>query len=450
MDNPLPFVDPRIFTAVSTTRADDVPVIIVCRDTDQLSTLQAQSTRSSPVRHLQSSRTYLPYAAARVRKSDINTLAQQNTCQSIWYDEMCSTCLDRAGRHLELQQVQTDFGVYGTDILIGFADTGLDSTHRDFADRVEGTRNFVADTQTDDPDGHGTHVASIACGSGEASGGRYAGVAPQARILAAQVLSHQGTGRMSRVMTGLEWLAASGAAIINLSVGTNTSTLGEDPLSQLCNLLVEKGIAVTVAAGNSGPFPRTIGSPGTAASVITVGATDLADQVAAYSSRGPTLQGLIKPDLLAPGHEIVAARAQGTALGTVVNEHYTRMSGTSMATPLVSGLCALMLDLVPRITPAELKTILQLNSLPLNQPATVQGAGRIQLFSTMQSLMADAQPEVPSPAPAPVPVPPDETVPDPADPPLAPAPPQGCLGPHIGRLLYRMRPVSPEGPKGLS
>ena len=431
METSLPLLDPRILTAASTTRSDDVPVILVFEDPDTLTSFHsAQQTRSAGNLHIQSQGVELPYAAGQIRKLDVEALARDPRIQAIWYDAMCFTCLDQSGARIGLPTAWTHFGLSGQHSLIGIADTGLDDTHPDFAGRVEGSRDFTgtAVSHSKDPDGHGTHVASVACGAGTASQGRFVGAAPQAHVLAARVMGKGGTGRMSRVMAGLEWLTASGAHIINLSVGTSASSLGEDPLSQMCGLLVSKGIVVVVAAGNFGPNPRTIGSPGSSPQVITVGAVDHEDRVAEYSSRGPTARGLLKPDLVAPGHDIVAARATGTSLGEVVDAHYTRMSGTSMAAPLISGLCALMRELQPDLTPAEIKDILQLHCLALNHPAPVQGTGRVDAWAVLQSL-----------APAPEPLPAEPALPGVEQP--APEPAAGCLGRRVSRLLQRIRPL---------
>ncbi len=439
-----PLLDPRVLTTTSATRSDDVPVILLFADSDRLTSFQTQSTRSNHNLPIQGTR--MPYAAGQIRTSDVENLSQDERIQAIWYDAMCSTCLDRAGTRIGLPTAWSRFGLSGHTSLIGIADTGLDDTHPDFAGRVEGFRDFTGSggLHSRDPDGHGTHVASIACGAGTASRGRFAGAAPQAHVLAARVMGRGGTGRMSQVMQGLEWLSVNGAHIVNLSVGTSVTSLGEDPLSQMCGLLVAQGITVVVAAGNTGPRPRTIGSPGSSAHVITVGAVDHMDQVTEYSSRGPTARGLLKPDLVAPGHAIVAARAKGTSLGEVVDTHYSRMSGTSMASPLITGLCALMRELQPDLTPVEVKDILQLHCLALNHPAPVQGAGRVNAESMLQSLVASpetqpiSEPQPTQPAeeelPA-IPRVPDSTSPDTT---LA----TGCLGQRVSRLLQRIRPLS--------
>lgn len=419
-----------------------MPVIVLFHDADEQARFQSQSTRAATFRHVEVGGRYLNYAAAQVRRTEVERSAQRGSFQAIWLDALCTTCLDHSTRHVGISRVWTDFGVYGEGLLIGIADTGLDRSHPDFAGRIEGFRDFLEDDSSPDPDGHGTHVASVACGSGAASNGQYVGAAPLSSILAARVLHQGGSGRMSKVMLGIEWLAASGAQVINLSVGAPVSAYGVDPLSRLCSNLVEANVVVTAAAGNSGPMSRTIGSPGSAPRVITVGATDMADQVATFSSRGPTVQGLTKPDLVAPGYEVTAARAQGTHLGTVLGKSYSRMSGTSMASPLVAGLAALMLEVSPQLTATEIKAILQLNCAPLNQPGNSQGAGLLQADSAMRSLLA----QVPAPqqpvASPPSPVPPTPNMPERE----TPTAQTGCFGLGLGRLVHKsmQKAVKPE------
>src|SRR5262249_15426385 len=147
-----------------------------------------------------------------------------------------------------------------------------------------------------------------------------------------------------------------GIEVVNMSLGDDHSSSGNDALSRAVNRAAEAGIVVCVAAGNSGPDLYTTGSPAAAAEAITVGS--VADPgkggffLDRFSSRGPTADGRVKPDLCAPGYQILAARA-GTVSG------YVRYSGTSMATPFVAGLAALMREANPNLTPADVKDILK-------------------------------------------------------------------------------------------
>ena len=142
-----------------------------------------------------------------------------------------------------------------------------------------------------DLNGHGTHCASIAAGTGAASGGQYRGVAPDASLYIAKVLDAAGNGRMTSVMAGVEWAVDEGVQVISLSLGGSGPCDGTDALSEMCDAAVAEGVVVCVAAGNEGPEPYTVGAPGCARDVITIGAANDLDRIAAFSSRGPTRDG---------------------------------------------------------------------------------------------------------------------------------------------------------------
>jgi serine protease AprX len=252
-----------------------------------------------------------------------------------------------------------------------------------------------------DDNGHGTHVASICAGSGAAQGGTYRGVAPEARLYVAKVLDQGGSGSMSGVMAGVEWAVDQGVQVINLSLGGSGSSDGTDALSLTCNAAVSRGIVVCVAAGNEGPTARTVGAPGAASDVITIGATDRSDRVASFSSRGPTRDGRTKPDLCFPGTDIVAARAAGTTMGTPRGQYYTAASGTSMATPHASGLAALLVQARMGASPAQIKQALMGTALDLGLDPNAQGTGRARAEHALAAIRGDAPPPEPTPTPQP-------------------------------------------------
>jgi serine protease AprX len=263
-------------------------------------------------------------------------------------------------------------------------------------------------------------VASIAAGSGAASEGKYRGVAPEATLYAAKVLDAGGGGTMSGVMAGIEWAVDQGVHVINLSLGSDESCDGTDALSTLCDEAVRQyGIVVCVAGGNAGPRAGTIGSPGCARWVITIGAVNDSDQIASFSSRGPTADGRVKPDLVFPGVDIVAAQASGTALGTVIAPGYVQLSGTSMATPHAAGSAALLLQAERSITPNQVKWALLTTAVQLGENPNAQGGGRGDVLAAYQKVVNQPLPELPEP-------------PEPA-PPGGP-PPSGCLA-QVRRLL---------------
>jgi subtilisin family serine protease len=340
-----------------------------------------------------------PTLAANMSRDDVSGLSEESDVEFIWLDEEIHTCLDRSVPAISVPAVWTA-GYRGTGIKVAIVDTGIDRAHPDFAGRIVDGASFVGGDYQDD-NGHGTHVASICAGSGSAQGGTYVGVAPEAQLYVAKVLDRGGSGSMSGVMAGVEWAVDSGVQVINLSLGGSGSSDGQDALSLTCNAAVARGIVVCVAAGNEGPTARTIGSPGAAADVITIGATDRADRMASFSSRGPTRDGRTKPDLCFPGTDIVAARATGTTMGSPHGEGYTAASGTSMATPHAAGLAALLLQARMSSTPAQIKQALKETALDIGADPNAQGTGRARAEHALAAIRGDAPPVDPTPTPTP-------------------------------------------------
>ena len=354
--------------------------------------------------------------------AQIAALTDDPSVELIWPDLPVHAWIDDAVPLIHAPRVW-ESGFTGSGVKVAILDTGLDAGHPDFADRLTAWRDFVEPDNQDakDPNGHGTHVAGIAAGSGQASGGRYRGVAPEASLVIARVLDGGGNGRTSQVMAGIEWAVAQGAQVINISLGGPPYPAdGTDALSTLCNAAVEAGVVVCAAAGNMGPSGHTVGAPGAAERVITVGAcvADPAaalDSVAEFSSRGPTGSGRVKPDLVMPGVGLVAPLAAGTSLGTPVGQQYMSLSGTSQATPVATGVVALLLQANSRLTPDEVKLRLTRGAHRLpDATANEQGAGRGDAYNTFVSAEGTPLSEgVPSP-----------TEPDPAGGVPQPA---GCL-----------------------
>ncbi|HWW77887.1 MAG TPA: S8 family serine peptidase [Pyrinomonadaceae bacterium] len=320
----------------------------------------------------------------------------------------------------------------GTGVGIAVLDSGVDTNHAAMtvesgsASRVVKSVDFTGEGRTDDPYGHGTHVASIAAGNGQISNGSYVGIAPNANIVNLRVLNSQGVGTVSALLAALDWIKTNKGTynirVVNMSLGTSAvDSYKNDPLCLAVRGLVNAGLVVVAAAGNEGKDSSgtklygQIHSPGIDPSVITVGAantygTDARndDTVTTYSSRGPTrsfwtdsygtkhYDNLVKPDVVAPGNKIIDAQASGNLLvtqnptldanvsGSAAREQMY-LSGTSMATPVVSGAAALMLQANPKLTPNMVKALLMYTAQPLPGFNTLeQGAGEVNLEGAMR------------------------------------------------------------------
>ena len=297
--------------------------------------------------------------------------------------------LDVSGPLVGAPAFATTFGFDGAGMVIAVIDTGVDYTHPDLGGclgtgcKVIGGFDFSNDDADPiDDNGHGTHVAATAAGTHPT----LRGIAPGASLLAYKVLNRSGSGPSSAVLAGIERAidpdgdgnTSDRADVINLSLG-GPDDVG-DPLGQAVENATAAGSLVVAAAGNSGDF-FTILSPGSAPAALTVGATDDADQLAGFSSRGPTSNDLaIKPEITAPGVAICAAKAGETGLGgDCIDNLHISISGTSMATPHVAGAAALLRGLFPSLTPEETKSLLVNNSLDLGLPVMEGGAGRLDI-----------------------------------------------------------------------
>nr|WP_239531361.1 S8 family serine peptidase [Micromonospora sp. PPF5-6] len=271
-------------------------------------------------------------------------------------------------------------GFTGKGVTVAVLDTGVDVTHPDLAGRVAESRNFSEMPDADDKVGHGTHVASIIGGSGAASGGKYRGVAPDATLLSGKVCEEYGCAD-SAILAGMEWAAVEkDADVVNLSLGGwNTPEI--DPLEQAVQTLTaQTGTLFVIAAGNDGA-DGSVSSPATADDALAVGAVDRDDELAPFSSRGPRAgDDALKPEITAPGVEIVAARAANGQIGDPVGDSYVSLSGTSMATPHVVGAAAILAQRHPDWAAGQLKATLMSSAKPHpEQTAYEQGAGRVDV-----------------------------------------------------------------------
>lgn len=329
---------------------------------------------------------------ARVHLRALQDLCRCHDVTRLWADGEIRALLDSAVPAAGLRQFAGR--LTGRGVTIAVMDTGI-HPHPDLEGRIIGFRDFIGNRSSPyDDNGHGTHVAGCAAGSGERSGGRYRGPAPGASLVGVKVLNKIGAGSISTMLSGLNWILENRdryrIRILSMSLGAPAQgRAADDPLSQATSRLWQAGIVVVAAAGNEGPELSTIATPGINPEIITVGAMDdkntpdrSDDALAAFSSRGPTPDGEPKPDILSPGVSVTALRAPGSYLdkgnpGARVGEWYLTLSGTSMATPIVSGICALLLEARPDLRPSEVKARLMLTAADWGLSPNDQGAGYI-------------------------------------------------------------------------
>ena len=318
------------------------------------------------------------------------------------------------------------YGVTGAGIGVAVIDSGI-AAHPDLQNVVKAV-DFVDSSKTGGVDtyGHGTHVASIVAGSGSASFGWFKGIATGAKLIDLRVLNATGGGYTSDVIEAIEWAVQNKNAmgndgrsmnirVINLSLGHRPyESTATDPLATAARFAVQNGIVVAAAAGNYGKDATGqtiyggITSPGNEPAVITVGAMTTwgsddrsDDTVATYSSRGPTaVEHLVKPDITAPGSQVVAAMSSGSTLANNfpqlrIGSSYIRMSGTSMATPVVAGAVALMLQKNPSLTPNAVKAALMFTAEHRTGSPLAFGAGYVNVAGAV-NMAANINTNVPA------------------------------------------------------
>jgi serine protease AprX len=302
-------------------------------------------------------------------------------------------------------------GNYGGGVTIGFLDTGLDqlpglATNLNGQDKAWGTYDAINDSVSNydnEASGHGTHVASIAVNSDYDSNGRIYGVAPNAAHVGIKAFDAEGKATYADVIRGIGWALEVkdqiNLRVLNMSFsGPVRSNYWEDPLNKAVMKAWQAGIVVVASSGNKGPDPMSIGVPGNVPYIITVGAmTDdytsfnySDDKVASFSGAGPTAEGFVKPDVLAPGGHISGLMSFDSQIATEHPEfhdggRYFEMSGTSQAAAVVSGVVALLLTDNPALTPDQVKCKLLASAYSANN---ADGSKRYSVFQQGAGLVS--------------------------------------------------------------
>lgn len=271
----------------------------------------------------------------------------------------------------------------GKGVAIAIVDSGI-YPHTDFGDRIIGFYDILSEKKKAyDDQGHGTHIAGIIGGNGKASGDTYVGMAPEALLFSVKVLDKKGNGETGQVIKALKYLVNRKdqyrIRIVNLSVGTvpKAGTTEKNDLIKAVEDAWDAGIVVVAAAGNNGPEPMSITTPGISRKVITVGSSEADKRLEngkiakGASSRGPTPFCVCKPDILAPGRNIMSCRNRGN--------QYIAKTGTSMSTAVVSGAIALFLEKKPWLSPAEVKLAICHSAVDLGWDINRQGWGMLDV-----------------------------------------------------------------------
>lgn len=276
----------------------------------------------------------------------------------------------------------------GKGIGIAVVDTGI-SAHIDFGtgknNRILSFVDFVNGRRVIYDDcGHGTHVSGIIAGNGMASKGKYVGIAPEAGIVALKTLDSKGSGKISHVLNALDWILENkekyNIRIVNISMGAGEGSNYNENNKLILGIekVWDEGMVVCVAAGNNGPGNTTITMPGICRKIITIGCMDDDKEVIMnnikvinYSGRGPTASAIMKPEVVAPGGNVFSCGGG--------YRNYVSKSGTSMATPVVSGLIALVLEINPDLTNVQIKKLIKSAAKDTGEDKYKQGWGQIDI-----------------------------------------------------------------------
>jgi len=392
--------------------------VIIHGSTEEVAALAARY-------HLDVARWLADGAVLRANSSEIAALAADTAIEHLSGDPLVAPAMSVSTASMAVDKTRAGSGgllgilavpgVTGQGIVVAVVDSGI-TAHLALAKKVIASVSFVTnDPSTDDAYGHGTHVAGIITGSAapasQVTSLYPGGLAPGVQLVNVRVLGAHGSGYTSDVIAGIDWVVANRARynirIINLSLGHPVvEPAATDPLCEAVARAAAAGLTVVVSAGNQGRSPqgnRVLGgitSPGNSPLAITVGALNTwgtvgrnDDTVADYSSRGPTRFDLaVKPDLAAPGTQIVSLEAAGSYLSTTYPalhmagggaNSYMRLSGTSMAAPMVTGAAALLLQGTPALTTAQLKLALQTGSTYVSDGGLVgAGAGSMNVWAS--------------------------------------------------------------------
>jgi serine protease AprX len=383
-------IDPGLVPRIKRRGSERIPIILYHKD-HSLSHMEKCLCRHPDVK-LKHHLPIIKAIALEVPAHMIHQLAVLDEVEYVTDDTKVFIHMDVARETIKEDRI-SPIKYSGRGIGVAVIDTGV-APHPDLvkpSNRIIAFKDYINEKRDPyDDSGHGTHVAGCIAGNGFGSEGKYSGIAPEANIIAIKTLNAEGSGDASDVIAAIQWVLDNRARynikVLNLSLGSKPQSLSYSPIDKAVAAAWERGMTVICAAGNEGPGRQTISSPGICPEVITVGALDdrattftKDDTIASFSSRGPTKRMVAKPDIVAPGVDIISL-----AVPVRDDKLYKSLSGTSMATPIVSGCAALIHEMFPGYTNEQVKELMMSTAKDLNYPAYAQGKGLIDLAAIVK------------------------------------------------------------------
>ena len=314
----------------------------------------------------------------------VSSIKLLESCRLDWVKSVTQQSKVLALMDVSKKILGVDGSLTGKDVTVAYIDTGI-SSHLDFTLGKNRIIKFVdlvnSKKRNYDDNGHGTFVSGVGSGSGFLSGGKLSGIAPNSNIVSIKALNENGEANAITILEAMQWVFDNSKRfnikVVCMSFGSEPLGIN-DPIMKGAEVLWNKGIVMVAAAGNSGPEFETIKSPGVSSKIITVGG--LCDNrneigeinkkdfsIANFSSRGPALRRF-KPDLVAPSVNIKSC-------SNLENQNYVSMSGTSVATPMIAGICALLFEKKPNLLPDQVKQILISNCNAITYNRNLEGFG---------------------------------------------------------------------------
>jgi len=350
----------------------------------------------------------IPAALVEIPLNDVFKIAGLPEVESIWLNRNVKLSFEEGSNKggegdtatVNVSQIWSE-GYNGSGVIVAVLDSGIDTSHPDLDDLDDdpstNDSKVIASVSMVDYDpfpydfnGHGTYVAGVVAGTGEASEGKYKGVAPGAMLMNVKVFDVEGFSLYSWILSGVEWSVSHGADVILIPF--SIPGLPDDPLCLAVDAAARMGVTVVAASGDEGPAYMSIGSPGSALGAITVGAYNSSSgRVCTISGRGPTLYMWMKPDVVAPGCNVVSCRASPpdvginisipqfnlSGYGTPIDENYTVATTTAAAAAYVAGVSALLLQAFRYASPETIKISLLKTASDLGESPNVQGSGLV-------------------------------------------------------------------------